>query len=65
MANIDNNTNVNQETFWLNGSPLTGVKNNNLLDTGTEKYWMNGAPVMVIYTKSNYDTGKFFGIFEE
>jgi len=54
---------INEETYWLNGEPSEGIRNQKTL-TGSERYWVDGMPEQNIFALNNQDTSKFFLLFE-
>lgn len=54
------NTNVNEETYWMDGAPVAGIKTTTARTTGQQFYWIDGMPVADVFPRSNQDTGKFF-----
>lgn len=63
MAN-NNAVNPNgNETYWIEGIPFQGIRNQST-KSGSQTYYVNGETISELFPYNNIDTGKFFFLFE-
>lgn len=57
-------TNVNPETYWVDGYSAQGINTTFITNSGTDTYWSDGAPAADLFPLSNSQTGRFFPLFQ-